>query len=218
MEAEVKGFTSDVALSNTLINMYGKCGALAEAGCVFCSLSERTVVSWRALLSAYVDHGDGEKALQLYLQMGAEGVEILGELTFVLALQACILLAGEDGGRFSMSHIVGQALHADVCKHGLTTSVLISTSLLTMYAKCGDIAELEHFFSAMSYCNVASWNAMLSAYIEKGHECKALQLFVQMQEQGVKPNRRTYVLALQACVKLAEKEKSLHTESAIKFN
>ena len=55
-----KGFTKSVFVSTALLSMYRKCGSVEEAENVFIVLSERNVVSWNAMISTYVDHGQGE--------------------------------------------------------------------------------------------------------------------------------------------------------------
>lgn len=56
------------------MSMYAKCGALMDAEDAFLEISEHNVVSWSAMLSAYVELGKGKKALQPYRQLKHEGV------------------------------------------------------------------------------------------------------------------------------------------------
>ena len=65
---------SDVFVCNSLISMYGKCGACHEAEEVFLSMPSHTTVSWNAMLSSYVWNSASEKAIKLYRQMHEEGV------------------------------------------------------------------------------------------------------------------------------------------------
>ncbi|MCO5607650.1 hypothetical protein L7F22_061848 [Adiantum nelumboides] len=69
------GFSAKTSLGTTLVKMYGKCGTIEEAENAFCGLSKHDVVSWSAILSAYVENGLGKKALQLfrYMQQIGEG-------------------------------------------------------------------------------------------------------------------------------------------------
>eukprot|EP00250_Pteridium_aquilinum_P001493 c11690_g2_i1 orf=1-876(-) len=53
VDAEEKGLTSDLYVGSTLVSMYGKCGNTEDAEWVFCGLSQRSVVTWNAMLSAY---------------------------------------------------------------------------------------------------------------------------------------------------------------------
>ena len=53
--------------------MYSKCGDIVEAENVFSSLPHRDVVTWNAILSAYVKQNQVYKVLKLYEQMQEEG-------------------------------------------------------------------------------------------------------------------------------------------------
>eukprot|EP00250_Pteridium_aquilinum_P034652 c7886_g1_i1 orf=2-493(+) len=88
LDIHTNGFACNVYVNSALIRMYGKCGALMEAENVFSALLHHDVVSYGALLSVYVEHGNGEKALRLYRQMCEEGISP-DMLTEILALQAC---------------------------------------------------------------------------------------------------------------------------------
>eukprot|EP00250_Pteridium_aquilinum_P007571 c17252_g3_i1 orf=3-371(+) len=122
--------------------MYGKCGATIEAEQVFFAVLHHDAVSWNAMLSTYVEQGEGEKALSLYLQMKEDGVSP-DQLTFVIAIQACATLAETDeslleGGR-SMKVVpleIGQALHAEARRRGFELDALVGCTLVSMYGKC----------------------------------------------------------------------------------
>ena len=75
-------------VGSTIITMYGKCGCIIEARKVFDELSERDVVTWNAMLSAYIEEGKEEDALLLQPTMQDEGVSSNAR-TLVIALQAC---------------------------------------------------------------------------------------------------------------------------------
>eukprot|EP00249_Psilotum_nudum_P000276 c1118_g1_i1 orf=1-219(+) len=68
-----------------------------------------------------------------------------------------------------------------------------------MYGKCGSIEHARRTFDLMLQRNVISWNAMMTAYTQYGQGNKALQLFQQMELEGVVPNRVTFVSLLSAC-------------------
>lgn len=214
-------FTSDLIICNTLISMYGKCGAIEEAEHVCGALSKRNIVTGNAMLSTYVDCGQGEKALLLYKQLQNEGLSP-GLLTIVIALQACGLLAEQEqsfvveGGSIKlMSLQIGQALHSDARMKGFASHPFVGTALLSMYAKCGAIAEAESMFTALSERDVVSWNALLSVYVEQGQGTKALQLYRQMQGEGPEPCQLTFSMALQACSLLAEKEDAILSDGKL---
>src|SRR5438309_1930077 len=72
-----------------------------------------------------------------------------------------------------------------------------------MYAKCGSIDNARSVFDSMQSKDVISWNAMIGGYAQNGDGRKALELFKQMQEQGIKPNNITFTTILSTCAELA---------------
>ncbi|KAI3878819.1 hypothetical protein MKW92_024965 [Papaver armeniacum] len=53
----VSGSGSNVSVANTLINMFGSCGDIKNADCVFNQMAERDTISWNSIISAYSKMG-----------------------------------------------------------------------------------------------------------------------------------------------------------------
>lgn len=211
-EACRKGYTSNPFVANTLVSMYGKCGSIDDAQIVFGGLSERDVVAWNALLGAYVENDEAEKALQAYEHLLEDGVSP-DDRTFVTTLVACCALAGDvdviqDEGfvKAEQALVKGKAIHAHAWRKGYDCDVFVGNTLVSMYAKCGSIAAARSMFDDLSCRNVVTWNALLVAYVDLGQAEMALELYGQMAEEGVSPNTRTYATAVRACGILADKE------------
>ena len=215
-EGIMKAFTCDAYVYNTLVSMYGKCGAILEAECVFNGMYHRNIVSWTAMLSVYADQGLAEKALQLYRQMQEDGVRS-ELLAFGIALDACSTLAekkklylfkGQHNTR-EMSLEIGRALHSDSRRKGYFSDNLVGNTLLTMYSKCGTIEEAENVFGAMPHHDVISWTAMISAYVQHTQPEKALSLYKEMLKRQICLNDITIISILQAsgetgCLEMAK--------------
>ncbi|KAI3747731.1 hypothetical protein L6452_10343 [Arctium lappa] len=60
------GFTSDLYVGNTLIDMYVRCQLLDSARKVFDEMPERDVISWTSLIVAYVRNGNMKEAGELF--------------------------------------------------------------------------------------------------------------------------------------------------------
>ncbi|KAJ0099883.1 hypothetical protein Patl1_20612 [Pistacia atlantica] len=74
---------SYVVLQNSLIDMYSKCGSLTYSRRVFNNMSERTVISWNAMLVGYSKHGMGREAVLSGCSHGGmedRGLEIFYEM------------------------------------------------------------------------------------------------------------------------------------------
>ena len=63
------GLSSHVYIGNLLVQMYGKCGDLIDAYSTFEGLLKKNVFSWNIMISMYVDHGHGRKAIGVFQQM-----------------------------------------------------------------------------------------------------------------------------------------------------
>lgn len=82
------GLSSDISVSNSLIDMYSKCKCMGDARSVFQSISEPKVVSWNALMSALVSNEYYNEALSAFEDMTLVGAKPDG-ITFSLMLFAC---------------------------------------------------------------------------------------------------------------------------------
>ncbi|KAJ7541256.1 hypothetical protein O6H91_10G051200 [Diphasiastrum complanatum] len=177
------GLISHPFVISALVYMYGKCGNLDSARTIFNSLSKREVSLWNAMIAAYAENGDGKLAIQLFNQMQEEGVKP-DRITFVRVLHA---VSGAGGLPLAKS------IHAQISKSGLELDLIVSTAVVNMYCKCGSLEDAETFFAKMPERDVVPWNIMISSYAQLGNAKRALNLFQQMQQEGVKPNKLTFI-------------------------
>ncbi|KAJ0836440.1 putative tetratricopeptide-like helical domain superfamily, DYW domain-containing protein [Helianthus annuus] len=78
-----------VVLQNSLIDMYTKCGQLSYAWRVFDKMSERTVISWNAMLVGYSKHGMAREVASLFELMRNENQVKPNNVTFLAILSGC---------------------------------------------------------------------------------------------------------------------------------
>ncbi|KZV22129.1 hypothetical protein F511_11657 [Dorcoceras hygrometricum] len=83
-----KGFDKDVAISNALIDLFGKCGSISSAKTLFELLQQKDTKSWSIMVNVYGLNGDGESALALYSQMRFLGLKP-DKVTYMGILSAC---------------------------------------------------------------------------------------------------------------------------------
>ncbi|CAK9870038.1 unnamed protein product [Sphagnum jensenii] len=62
--------------------------------------------------------------------------------------------------------------------------------------------EAQRVFNKMPSLNVVSWDVMILAHMNCGQGQEALELFRQMQQEGVQPNPVTFVAVLNACTSI----------------
>ncbi len=198
------GCESDVFVATSLIDMYTKCESMEEAWEVFNKMPSRNVVSWNAMILGNVKCGQGQKALELFQQMQPEGVPP-DPVTFVGILNACASLQALEEGRHT---------HEQIIQNSCESNVFVGSSLVDMYAKCGSMEEAWRVFNKLPSHDVVSWTAMLLGHVKCGEGQKALNLFRQMQWEGVKPAPLTFVGALNACASIValEEGRSVHKQ------
>ncbi|XP_024529452.1 pentatricopeptide repeat-containing protein At3g26782, mitochondrial [Selaginella moellendorffii] len=184
------GFEKDAVVGTTLLNTYGKHGKVEEARKVFDRLGSRDTISWNAMITTYVQNGCAVAAMKIFREMtGAAGLKP-DAVTFIAVLEACASL-----GRLSEV----KALHAQISESELESNVVVTNTLINMYARCGSLEEAERLFAAAKEKTVVSWTAMVAAFSQYGRYAEALDLFQEMDLEGVKPDDVTYTSILFVC-------------------
>lgn len=211
-EAIRHGCDSDLYVRTALVDMYGRCGSVVDAQNVYAGLSRKDVVASTAMLGAYVQQGHAVKALELYEEMRKEGMKS-DVPVLVGALQACGMLAEEaedvavDGLPYKLRLLHKQkAVHAEAWRQGYDSDAFVGSTLITVYGKCGSIVDAQKAFDGISQRNVVAWTALLMLYAQHGEAKKTLQLYEEMQKDGVNPDTCTFVALLLACGLLADEE------------
>lgn len=183
------GLDHDVTIASTLIDMYMKCGNLDEGQILFDSLPSRNIVSWGALVTGYATHGQPSVVFNIYAQMKEKGIQP-SKVIYLGILKACSSLGDLERGR---------CIHFHMRKDELSSDVIIGTSLIDMYSKCGSLEEAYTVFSELPSRNVRSWSAIITAFIHNSHFKVALELFERMQREGIKSDKVILSCILKAC-------------------
>lgn len=173
-----------------LINGYMKNKQINEAKAMFESQREKDVVSWTTMVRGCVHSKKFSDALDFFSLMMKSGVRP-NHFTFSSILDAC-------SGCSSL--VLGNQVHACILKFGIPFDVVLSTSLVDMYGKCGDIHAAFCVFRSMSVKNLVSWNSIIGGCARHGLAEMALMEFEEMLKSGVLPDEISFVNVLSACV------------------
>lgn len=146
------GLNVDNYTSHSLITMYARCNELGYARKVFDEISEKDLVSWNSLISGYSKLGYAKEAVELFGELKDAGFEP-DEMTLVSVLGACGELGNLDLGRLVEEFVV---------EHKMTVNSYIGSALVSMYAKCGDLASARRIFDSMAKRDIITWNAMIT--------------------------------------------------------
>jgi pentatricopeptide repeat protein len=126
--------------------------------------------------------------------------------TFVGILNACASVGALEEGKL---------FHEQIVQRGFESAVFVGSSVVNMYAKYESMEEAQRVFNKMPSLNVVSWNVMILAHMNCGQGQEALELFRQMQQEGVQPNPVTFVAVLNACASLVAIEEDRHAHEQI---
>ncbi|KAM6541935.1 hypothetical protein CsatB_006382 [Cannabis sativa] len=183
------GFDGDLCVISGILDMYIKCGDMVSANTVFADIPTPDDVAWTTMISGCVENGDEDRALSIYHQMRLAGIQP-DEYTFATLVKASSCLTALEQGR---------QIHANVIKLDCASDPFVGTSLVDMYAKCGNIESAYCLFKRMDVKNVALWNALLVGLAQHGDAKEALNLFKCMVGNNIEPDRVTFVGVLSAC-------------------
>ncbi|GMP33934.1 hypothetical protein CsSME_00007031 [Camellia sinensis var. sinensis] len=182
------GLHDNLIVGNALVTMYGKCSMMCEAKQVFQKMSKQDLVTWNALIGGYAENEEPGEAVKFFKLMRGGCipanyitiVNVLGAFSAPTALMIC-----------------GMPLHANIVLTGFESDDYVKNSLITMYAKCGDLNSSNYIFSSLLGKNPVTWNAMVA------DRENALKLFIEMQRAGVDLDQFSFSAALAASANLA---------------
>ncbi|CAL5186935.1 unnamed protein product [Lathyrus oleraceus] len=187
-----RGFDSNTVVSCSLIDMYGWSRAVEDAQRVFDDLPEKDdVFCWTAIVSTFTRNDMFKEALKLFYVMQRVRGLVPDGFTFGTVLTACANL-----GLLRQ----GKEVHAKVVGLGFGGNVVVESSLLDMYGKCGSVRHSRIVFDRLSDDkNSVTWTAMLGVYCQNKEYQNVLDL---VRERGVL-DFYGFGIVLRACSGLA---------------
>lgn len=197
------GLHFDVYICNALICMYAKVGDIECAERVFSEMQRRDLVSWNSMINAYAIVGDGWSSLLCIKKMKSVGIGH-DKFTVMSSLKACSLLC---------SLIIGKEIHGQVIKSTFRLDVVVQTSLVDMYGKCGQVQYAQNLFNRIPQMSVITWNAMIGCYVLNFHPLESFTCVRNMQASGlVLPDKITLINLLPSCAQVGSliPGKSIH--------
>ncbi|GMN50289.1 hypothetical protein TIFTF001_019444 [Ficus carica] len=201
-KAKEHGYEYDAFVGSSVLNLYAKCGKIDEARAVFDKMPRRDLVCWTSMITGFMNSGRPLEAIDIYRRMQQEGVE--ADAVVMLGLiQVCACL-GESK--------CGLSVHGCLIRRDHPVDVVLQTSLVNMYAKTRKLEYACRVFEMMTHKNVVSWGALISGHAQNGLAGDALELLVEMQNYGLKPDSVSLLSALLACSQLGYLKlgKSIH--------
>ncbi|XP_004296377.1 PREDICTED: putative pentatricopeptide repeat-containing protein At3g23330 [Fragaria vesca subsp. vesca] len=183
------GFDADVFIGSSLIDMYANCTRMEDSLKVFDLLRQGDSISWNSIIGGCVQNGMFDQGLVLFRRMLRAKTKPT-DVSFSSIIPACAHL--------TTLHL-GQQLHGYIIRGGFEDNIYVASSLVDMYAKCGNIKMARWIFDKMEHHDMVSWTAMTMGYALHGHAHDAISLFEQMKGESVKPNYVAFMAVLTAC-------------------
>ncbi|KDP22514.1 hypothetical protein JCGZ_26345 [Jatropha curcas] len=186
------GLEYDVFVQNALVSMYSFCGKLKIARRVFdeVPIFVRDVVSWNSMISGYVQCDCYGEALKLFGELIGDNCVTFDEVTLINALTACGRLGFLD---------LGRETHALIIVNRFVLDVFLGSSLIDMYAKCGQTEDARKVFDKIPERNLVCWTSIIVGYARLDMFKKAIQLFREMQLSGVIADAALVASVISAC-------------------
>uniref|UniRef100_A0ACD6AEY1 Uncharacterized protein n=1 Tax=Avena sativa TaxID=4498 RepID=A0ACD6AEY1_AVESA len=91
---------------------------------------------------------------------------------------------------------LGKEVHCYALRNGLTSNIFVSSKLVDLYGKTGDLLSAANVFQGIRNKNVVTWNSLLAAYKHNRKPEVALKLIYEMLESDLLPNLVTVQIAL----------------------
>ncbi|XP_057465429.1 pentatricopeptide repeat-containing protein At1g56690, mitochondrial-like [Actinidia eriantha] len=188
-----------VVACNAMILGLGQNGEVVKARKVFDQMKEKDDGTWSAMIKVYERKGFELEALDLFSMMQRQGVRV-NFPSLISILSVCASLASLDHGR---------QVHAQLLRSRFDSDVYVSSVLITMYIKCGDLLKAKQVFDRFSPKDTIMWNSIVTGYAQHGLGEEALQLFHEMYSSGIAADDVTFIGVLSACSYTGKVEEGL---------
>ncbi|XP_076932324.1 pentatricopeptide repeat-containing protein At3g53360, mitochondrial-like [Bidens hawaiensis] len=159
----IHGLTHDVTLQTDLLLAYSR-GLLLNARQVFVRMPQRNMHSWNIMISAYVQNSMYHEAVNVFYEFLDSGMTP-DHYSFPPLVKAC-------AGINDVS--LGVMLHGMVIKLGFGSHIVVGSSVLDFYSKCGKLNDARTVFEGLSWKDSVAWNSMISGFSKAGLHLEAL--------------------------------------------
>ncbi|KAL9245118.1 hypothetical protein vseg_018806 [Gypsophila vaccaria] len=185
-----RGYHSEIFTSNSLVDMYGKCGSLRYAMMWFDQMTGwRDTISWNSLMTTFARRRMSEEVMTMFPVMLEETCP--NNYTFATLLSACANI-------FALKQ--GKEIHGFMIRNGHEIDDVILGAMVDMYSKCRYLDYAIKVFRIAKPGDVILWNSMINGCCHHGKTYEAIELFEMMKELGVQPDNVTFQAVLNACI------------------
>ncbi|XP_022858950.1 pentatricopeptide repeat-containing protein At2g22070-like [Olea europaea var. sylvestris] len=163
----INGIDMDVALQNSILDLYAKCGVFDYVNRLFKLMDDKDSTSWNIMMAAKLSEGDMRKCLEFFRSLPIKSVSswntiIDGLMQYGLERNALELLyemvkigPAFDKVTFSISLVLasmlkslelGRQIHGRLLRVGMNEDSFAITALIDMYCKCWKMDKASTIF------------------------------------------------------------------------
>ncbi|XP_074286245.1 putative pentatricopeptide repeat-containing protein At1g03510 [Silene latifolia] len=192
------GWSSSVFLGSAVVGLYSRSLFINDAEKAFIEIPMKNSFCVNALLAGYSEAKLWARGIEMIRQMPQLSLNY-DYFTLTAALCAC-------AGLYATS--LGKQVHGYVLRttSGLETDIVLLSSLIEMYGRCGSIVKaLQVFnlsgleFGLKQKRDVVLWTSMLGLYGRNGNYPEVIRLYHDMLREGVRPDKVAFVTVISAC-------------------
>lgn len=130
-------------------------------------VDKNNVFSWNSVIADLSRSGDSEEALRAFSSMRKLSLRP-NRSSFPCTIKSCSALLDLHSGR--------QA-HQQAFIFGYDQDLFVTSALIDMYSKCGELVDARKMFDEIPQRNVVSWTSMITGYVQNDNAHQALLLF-----------------------------------------
>ncbi|KAL8231322.1 hypothetical protein R6Q57_001100 [Mikania cordata] len=185
------GFGSNERIESALLDMFSKCGRMADAEDMFHSnsLTQKSSSIWTSMICGYARNGFPYEALSIFFKGLAEQHMIIDEIVSTTVFGICATLGFDR---------IGEQIHSAALKVDLFHDIKVGNALIGMYSKCGNMNAANKVFNNMKRHDIVTWNSLMGGYIFHKQGDKALDLWEDMKKKNINPDSITTLLIISA--------------------
>lgn len=194
----------DFFLTDSLIDMYGKCGSMRDALRVFESMPTRTTVAWNALISGYAHLGESELVFDTFHRMEREGAQA-NAVTFLAVLTVCSHVGMVERGQ---SYFMLMSTN-----YGIAPTMKHFACVIDLLGRAGELDKATKMVESMPCMpNNAVWRSILAACRKWGDLERARRIFERAVELNT-ADAATFVLMANIYAAAAMPEEAKKTQA-----
>lgn len=159
-----RSLSFDVFVSNSLVDLYGKCGKLDEASSVFKMNSKKSLTAWNSMINCFALHGRSEEAIAVFEEMMKLNSNDMkpDHITFIGLLNACT-----HGGLVSKGRAYFDLM---TNRFGIEPRIEHYGCLIDLLGRAGLFDQALEIMAGMKMkADEAIWGSLLNACKKYGH-------------------------------------------------